>query len=216
MICHVSVLSPGRSPHPPHAHADEELLIVLQGVAEIIMADDPNASNARSLRLKPGTFSYYPAGQHHTIRNPGDTALAYLMFRWQRPASHAARPLATSVVDTALARPDPSPKPFSVTPLLQHPTHYLDRLHAHLTVLQPGAGYAPHADAYDVAILLLSGKVRTLGYEAPAPALIYYCAGLEHGMSNAGAEPARYLVFEFHGPRRAPTGGVPSGATTHG
>ncbi len=65
-------------------------------------------------------------------------------------------------------------------------------------MLQPGAGYEPHADPYDVAILLLSGTVETLDRTLTAPGVIYYCAGEPHGMRNVGQDPARYLVFEFH------------------
>ena len=33
LTCHVSVLEPGVSPHPPHAHLEEEILVVLDGEA---------------------------------------------------------------------------------------------------------------------------------------------------------------------------------------
>jgi hypothetical protein len=65
-------------------------------------------------------------------------------------------------------------------------------------VLQPESGYPPHADAYDVAIVLFSGEVETLDQRVTAPAVIYYSAGEPHGMRNVGDQPARYLVFEFH------------------
>ena len=32
-------LSPGHSPHPPHTHVEEEILIVLQGEADILIAE---------------------------------------------------------------------------------------------------------------------------------------------------------------------------------
>lgn len=32
--------------------------------------------------------------------------------------------------------------------------------------------------------------------------VIYYPAGEKHGIKNVGDTPARYLVFEFHAPRR--------------
>ena len=71
-------------------------------------------------------------------------------------------------------------------------------LHAHTSVVQPGGGYAAHVDAHDVAIVLHSGKVATLGRVLEGPAVIYYSAGESHGLRNVGSEPARYLVFEFH------------------
>src|SRR5262249_20937784 len=69
MACHVSVLSPGHCPHPPHEHVEEELLIILDGEAEILIADGPQPDGARVERLRAGSFVYYPAHQYHTIRN---------------------------------------------------------------------------------------------------------------------------------------------------
>lgn len=64
---------------------------------------------------------------------------------------------------------------------------------------KPGAAYAAHVDAYDVAIVVLEGEVETLGQRVGAHGLIFYPAGEAHGMSNPGPALARYLVFEFHG-----------------
>jgi hypothetical protein len=64
----------------------------------------------------------------------------------------------------------------------------------------PGAGYEPHVDAYDVAIFVVSGKVETLGQVVEPNSVIFYSAGEPHGMKNVGQEPAKYLVFEMHGP----------------
>ena len=76
-------------------------------------------------------------------------------------------------------------------------TPSLSRFASHVTVLQPGAGYEPHADPYDVAILLLEGEVETLDRRVGAPTFIYYGAGELHGLRNVGTSPARYLVFEL-------------------
>ena len=36
--CHYSVLMPGCSPHLPHRHVDEEILVVMSGAAELVVA----------------------------------------------------------------------------------------------------------------------------------------------------------------------------------
>ena len=78
LSCHVSVLDPGRQPHPPHAHADEEILIVLDGEAELVL-ETPDSPH----RVAAGTWAcYYPAGFHHTIRNASNAPVTYLMFKW--------------------------------------------------------------------------------------------------------------------------------------
>jgi quercetin dioxygenase-like cupin family protein len=84
--------------------------------------------------------------------------------------------------------------------LFEGPTSFLGKLHAHVTELQPGGGYDAHADKYDVAIIVFSGTVETLGKTLGPGGSVYYAAGQRHGMRNVGKESAKYLVFEFHGP----------------
>src|SRR5207253_7895586 len=89
--------------------------------------------------------------------------------------------------------------PFATQIVLEGSTHYLNKLHVHLTELQPGSGYASHADAHDVAIVVLSGSVETMGRRFERHGVIYFPAGEVHDMKNPGSATARYLVFEFHG-----------------
>ena len=42
-------------------------------------------------------------------------------------------------------------------------SRFLAKLRAHATVLDPGGGYAPHRDAYDVAVVLLARVITKLG-----------------------------------------------------
>jgi quercetin dioxygenase-like cupin family protein len=201
MSCHASVLAGGQCPHPPHAHHEEELLIPLHGAVELLIAGSPNDPSPRIERLQPGAFVYYPAGQHHTLRNPGDAPAGYLMFKWTGSGTARATPLSTEIVRYGdLTRPAGSPS-FWTSRLVDGPTSHLLKLHAHLTELAPGGGYDPHVDAYDVAIVVLSGVVETLGQTVGRNSVIYYAAGESHGMRNPGDETARYLVFEFHAAR---------------
>jgi quercetin dioxygenase-like cupin family protein len=197
MACHASVLAGGHSAHAPHAHDEEEILVSLHGECELVIASGPDDPAPRLERLAPGSFVYYPAGQHHTIRNPGETPIAYLMLKWRSTAVPVDEPLATRVV-----RVDDSPADgadaFATKPLLDGPTRYLDTLHSHLSSLEPGAGYEPHSDDYDVAIVTLEGVVETLGRQVRPWSIVYYAAGEPHGMRNLGSEAARYLVFELH------------------
>ncbi|MGH6804554.1 MAG: cupin domain-containing protein, partial [Methyloceanibacter sp.] len=107
----------------------------------------------------------------------------------------------TSDIGGRFATPRANPRTTRV--LFQGPTAYLGKLHAHVTELQPGGGYSAHADKYDVAIILFSGTVETLGKTVGPGGSIYYSAGQLHGMRNVGDNPAKYLVIEFHGERAA-------------
>ena len=200
MACHASVLAPAHTPHPPHAHEEEELLIPLSGEVELRISAAPDDPAPRVERVRPGAFVYYPAGQLHTITNPGTEPVGYLMFKWRAGRAGAVAPLGTSLVRFGDVTPPAHAPAFWTQVLLEGPTALLGRLHAHLTELAPGAGYAPHADAYDVAIVLLDGTIDTLDARLEAPGVAYCSAGREHGMRNPGTRPARYLVFEFHHP----------------
>lgn len=204
MSAHISVLSPGNTPHPPHSHVEEEILIVLDGDAEILLGDSADPARARVERVAAGTFAYYPAYQFHTIRNASERPVTYLMFKWRGPPIETDGQATTQIVrfSDVLTAPGPVPeKGFRSEKIFESPTGYLRRLQSHITALEPGGGYAPHEDAHDVAIVMLSGKVQAAGTTLGPQGLYYFAAGESHGMKNVGDGPARYLVFEFHGPR---------------
>lgn len=197
MSSHISVLSPGHSPHPPHVHTEEELLIILDGEAELVI-DEAGPENLQTRRLGAGSFVYYPSFVRHTIRNTSAQPVTYLMFKWRAPSLGGEDPLPWSVHEFARAMEQSSEESFATTKVFEGPTSFLTTLHAHTSVVQPRGGYAAHVDGHDVAIVLHSGKVETLGRVIEGPAVIYYSAGESHGLWNVGSEPARYLVFEFH------------------
>ena len=200
MQCHAAVLSAGHSPHPPHAHADEELLIVLDGEAELLIADRPDYDGARAVPVKAGDFAYYPPRQHHTIRNSTSSPVTYMMFRWRRPgAASAEGQLKTNVFRAPAAPESNGRRGFVTRQVFSAPTRWLRKLHCHTSRMEVGAGYAPHVDPYDIAIFIRSGRVRTLGREVGPGTLVWCSAGDMHGMKNVGDEPATYIVFEFHG-----------------
>lgn len=198
---HASVLAPGKMPHPPHRHAEEELLLVLDGEGELLLGDSPLTEDATPQRARPGTLAFYPAWQHHSIRNTGQTPLTYLMLRWRGPAAPSSAPLSATV--TALPSGEPCDEPFATQLLFEGPTHYLGKLHAHGSALAPGGGYRAHADEYDIAFVVLSGQVQTMGRTLEPFDLCYCPAGTVHGMHNPGGAEAAYLVIEFHGTPRS-------------
>lgn len=206
--CHVSVLSAGKTPHEPHSHPEEELLIMLDGEAELVIVASDGAQKTRTVR--PGMFVYYEAGQGHTIHNASARPATYLMFRWRNEAA-ASRfdRLQTRIFryDDPWGDPDrEEARGWRSRRIFEGPTGCLRKLHCHVSSLSRGAGYEPHVDAYDVAILVLGGMVETLGQRLSPHDLAFCSAGEPHGIRNVGDGTASYLVFEFHGepPRPVP------------
>jgi len=149
--------------------------------------------------LSAGSFVYYPAFQFHTIRNATATPITYLMFKWTGVPREREAPLETTISRTEHIRQIGNAA-FTTQLVFERPTHYLSKLQVHLTELQPGAGYAPHVDTHDVAIVVLSGSVKTIRRRMERHGVLYFPAGEVHDMRNPGSVTARYLVFEFHGP----------------
>jgi quercetin dioxygenase-like cupin family protein len=199
---HSSVLAPGESPHPLHSHVEEEIIVVVTGEAELNTSSDGKGANLQRTIMGPGDFAYYPAYQWHTIVNTSTAPVLYTMFKW---ANHAGNPagrdkLALVRAGTSLRREPQDSR--AIERVFETPSRWLDRVHCHTTVVPPGGGYEAHRDRYDVAIILLGGKIETLGRTVEAPAVLYHPAGELHGLRAVGIEPARYLVFEFDGERR--------------
>lgn len=205
LTCHASVLGPGRMPHPPHCHAEEEILIVLDGQAELLIGDSSDTGRATPQRAGPGTLAYYPAYQHHTLRNVGSAPLTYLMFRWRGAPVAEPAALGTTILDARSGRA-PRPGAFRTSLLFEGPTHWLGKLHAHYSEVDPGGGYEAHRDPYDIALVLLDGAIETRGTRLEPFSVVYHAADELHGLRGVGTDTARYLVFEFHGLRGGPGG----------
>lgn len=197
--CHASALAQGFSPHPPHEHDEEEILIILSGEVDIILKDSRLEGKPYKKRLQKNQFVYYPARFAHTLETVSKEPANYLMFKWCGIPFPVEKILNFNCFDTlSLQDTVKGQQGFSPQPVFEGATHYLKKLHCHTTILGPGAGYPPHADSYDVAILMLEGEVRTLDQHTKAPGVIFYEAGKPHGILNPASSPAKYLVFEFH------------------
>jgi len=198
--CHVSVLTRGSCPHPPHTHDDDELLLLLAGEADLLLPEDPDGLERR--RLSAGEMVYYPAHFPHSLVGASEEPATYLMFKWVSPPTGAEKLLPFGQYDLReTGAPPPAGRRLHRRPLFEGATRGLRKLHAHVSTLPPGAGYEPHADAYDVAIVVLEGEVETLGQRVAPHGVVFYPAGELHGMRNPGPELARYVVFELHGSR---------------
>jgi quercetin dioxygenase-like cupin family protein len=206
--CHVSVLNHGRCPHPPHRHEDEEILVMLAGEADLLLPDLPGAEATRQ-RLRAGEFVFYPAHFAHTLQTVSEQPANYLMFKWKNPGAANATGTTTLPFGRfnlfADAESSGDSGKFPRRRLFDGATGCLRTLHGHVSTLAPGAGYDPHVDPYDVALILLEGSIETLGERVKPHAVIFYPAGRPHGLRNVGDTAARYVVFEFHGMKQPST-----------
>jgi quercetin dioxygenase-like cupin family protein len=76
--CHVTTLNPGETPHPPHQHPDEEIIVIKEGTVEALV-------NGQTRRVGPGSVILQASNQPHSIRNVGKTPATYHVFKWNSP-----------------------------------------------------------------------------------------------------------------------------------
>jgi XRE family transcriptional regulator, regulator of sulfur utilization len=82
---HVTTLEPGKSPHPPHRHPNEELIIIRQGTVETL-------SNGEWKRVGPGSVIFNASNQLHGLRNVGTDEAIYHVINWKSAATPEAQP----------------------------------------------------------------------------------------------------------------------------
>ena len=81
---HITTLNVGETPHPPHKHPDEELVIIKEGTVESLV-------NGQLRRVGPGSIVFQAANQMHSIRNVGDTPATYHVIKWNSPGMLKAK-----------------------------------------------------------------------------------------------------------------------------
>jgi|ERR1700690_1082313 len=75
---HVTTLNPGMASHPPHEHANEELVIVKEGTVEALV-------NGEWKRVGPGSVIFNASNQLHGLKNVGAGPATYHVINWSSP-----------------------------------------------------------------------------------------------------------------------------------
>jgi uncharacterized cupin superfamily protein len=83
--CHITTVNAGLSPHDPHRHPDEELIVVKEGTLEVTI-------NGQSQKAGPGSVIFYASNDLHGMRNLGDQPATYFVLRWTSPGQQGPRP----------------------------------------------------------------------------------------------------------------------------
>ncbi|MFN3652696.1 MAG: cupin domain-containing protein [Armatimonadota bacterium] len=69
------LLNPGATPHAPHRHADEEVLIVSRGTGEI-------ECDGKTTAVKPGAVMFTDPNVEHGIKNTGTQPLEFYWVKY--------------------------------------------------------------------------------------------------------------------------------------
>lgn len=82
---HATTLDPGKSPHPPHRHPNEELVILWKGQLEAL-------EDGKWTRAEAGSVIFSASNQLHGLRNPGTEPAVYHVVNWKSSATPQAAP----------------------------------------------------------------------------------------------------------------------------
>jgi mannose-6-phosphate isomerase-like protein (cupin superfamily) len=190
-----SILATGRIPHEVHQHPQEEIEILLSGELELIRP-------GRTTRIKPGGFHYQAPDSPHTIQAVGREPSHFLVLQWSCLVPRSADSIPEHLVyDPARLLPWVK-RPGIQRQQLCSPLDLTNgsQLHIYAAHWPEDTGYQVHTDPFDVLIVLLRGRLSGLGHDTRAPAVIFYPAGMPHGVFPTDGGPLLALYFQFYPP----------------
>ncbi|MBI3697675.1 MAG: cupin domain-containing protein [Acidobacteria bacterium] len=69
-------LKPGMTPHAPHQHPEEEIMLITAGEGEISL-------DGKITRVGPGSMMYCAAGRMHGVVNTGKAPMTFFYYKWR-------------------------------------------------------------------------------------------------------------------------------------
>jgi mannose-6-phosphate isomerase-like protein (cupin superfamily) len=84
MALSLFTLAPGEAPHPPHRHAEEEIMILVAGQGSWHLQGQDSPAQA-------GDLMYLAPWDVHGLRNTGPAPLRYYVLKWSRPGGWPTR-----------------------------------------------------------------------------------------------------------------------------
>lgn len=77
---HITTLNPNQSPHPPHTHVNEEVIIVKEGAIEAYV-------NGVWTPMTTGSLVFFASNVPHTVRNVGAVPATYHVVNYKAPGA---------------------------------------------------------------------------------------------------------------------------------
>jgi len=196
---HTSTIEPGKAPHPPHTHADqEELIIIKEGSLKITI-------NGVSNILGPGSIAYAMPGDEHGMINVGKTNATYYVFKYKSKlpmelerAKQNGGSFMINWDTVTVKKTDKGQR----REFFNRPTSQLKQFEMHTTALHAGLdSHAPHTHVQEEIVLLLKGNVTMhIGdnfYKAGPGDVIFLSSGVSHALMNTGDGQCEYFAFQW-------------------
>ena len=71
------VLEPGKTPHAPHTHIEEEVMVIESGHGEIFC-------DGKTTKVGPGSVMYTTPNTSHGITNTGSEPIVFYYIKWAK------------------------------------------------------------------------------------------------------------------------------------
>lgn len=204
--CHVSTLNAGLPSHPPHVHPQEELIVLNEGTLEVFI-------NGARHRIGPGSLFFFASYDSHAVRNVGEVPARYHVFNFSTaktraiPAEPAAETASADKLRSAVfpweSLPVQPTKVGARREVFDAPTVTTERFRCHVTTLNGGEiSHPPHRHPEEEVILVKEGLVEVVingeTQRAGVGSVFFFASNDEHGLKNAGSDPASYYVIRVH------------------
>ena len=206
---HISTLNPGKSSHPVHRHAWEEMLLVKDGEVDVSI-------NGKKQHAGPGALIFFASNDPHNATNVSSKPATYYVINFvtdkvltapDKAASEQAVPgmLASSVFDCNSMAPTATKTGSHVT-VVSSPTLTFRALESHISTLNVGQSTAKDVvDPGDELVVIKSGEVEMTVNEVAsrmnAGSLLYWAPNDKRMVRNVGTTPASYQVIRVNSDR---------------
>jgi quercetin dioxygenase-like cupin family protein len=201
---HVTALRPGMSPHQPHHHPWEEMLLVMDGNLEVSI-------NGLKHHAGPGFLVFFASNDIHSLVNTGNKPATYFVINFYTASVHAAPNqaaairnvpgmLPSSVIDCENLPAIPT-KMGSRREILDSATLTFLKLESHITELNVGEDTGVNVqDPADEFFIVKSGTIEALvngvTRQVRVGSCFYVAPNDERRFKNIGATTASYQVIK--------------------
>jgi (S)-ureidoglycine aminohydrolase len=196
---HASTLDPGKAPHPPHVHDDQdELIIIKEGQLKITIA-------GKSKILGPGSIAFAMPGDEHGIENAGNIQATYyiLKYKGKFPTNNERSKQAggSFMLDWNELKTSNTEKGYR-RDFFNRATSQVTQFEMHTTALNADSiSHAPHTHVQEEIILVIRGNVEMFidgkYYKGSAGDLYFLSSNIQHNLKNIGKEQCEYFAFQW-------------------
>ncbi|WP_373512031.1 cupin domain-containing protein [Persicitalea sp.] len=197
MKVHATTVPPGQAPHPGHAHADEELIIVKEGELTVTIG-------GKTETLETGSVALIMPNDEHAFENKGNQPVTYYVMRYTaaQPDTEEDAKTRQSFVKHWQGMEYKAHDKGGRRNVFDQKTAQAERFEMHITTLNEGLmSHPPHTHKAAEILLLIQGQAEESidGKWIPANVgdIIFLQSEVPHAIRNTGKGACTYFAFQF-------------------